>query len=136
MLVGLDAKQQRLVPENVIAIPRTQNISELVALYNEAAIVLNLSYEETFGLTTVEGFSCGTPGIVYNCTASPELITPETGRIVEEANVKGVYDAICEINNKGKVNVASNWRQRALAKYDKDKSFEKYVELYEALLSR
>ena len=61
------------LPPGIVAIPRTESVAELAALYAVADVVLNLSCEETFGLTTVEGFACGTPGIVLRATASPEL---------------------------------------------------------------
>ena len=134
VLVGLNENQCRGLPKNIIAIPRTQDISELVALYNEASIVLNLSYEETFGLTTVEGFACGTPGIVYNCTASPELITSETGIVIEAGNVEEVYQAIQTLLGKGKDSMLSDCRTRAEKMYDKNRCFEKYIDLYNRLL--
>lgn len=134
VLVGLNKQQSKNLPPNVIAIPRTQNINNLVALYNEASIVLNLSYEETFGLTTVEGLACGTPSIVYDSTASPELITPETGRIVKKGNIKGVYNAINEILTIGKLNMSEACRLRATEKYDQNKCFNSYIQLYNSLL--
>lgn len=136
VLVGLKKKQMECLPSNIIGIPSTQDARELAALYSEALAVLNLSLEETFGLTTVEGFACGTPAIVYNCTASPELITPETGRIVESGDIQGVYRAICELNTICKDSMSSACRQRALDKYDKDKCFEDYIRLYERLLMK
>ena len=134
VLVGLTEKQSRNLPVNIVPVPRTHNIQELVELYSEAEIVLNLSYEETFGLTTVEGFACGTPCIVYNCTASPELIIPETGRVVEKGDIKGVYFAIKEILVKGKKNMVAECRARAVEKYNKDKCFELYINLYNELI--
>lgn len=134
VLVGLNNKQSKNLPSNVIPIPRTENVNELVALYNEAIVVLNLSYEETFGLTTVEGLSCGTPGIVYNCTASPELINEETGRIVESGDINGVYNAITELQSIGKENMTKACRQRAVDKYNKDVCFNSYVKLYKSLI--
>ena len=135
VLIGLSEDQRKNLPKNIISIPRTQNVKELVSLYNKASIVLNLSHEETFGLTTVEGFGCGTPGIVYNCTASPELITPETGLIVEEGDVNGVKRAIDELIIRGKSSMAKACRMRAEEKYDKNKCFKEYAQLYEDLLS-
>lgn len=136
VLVGLSEKQSRRLPSSIISIPRTQNLNELVALYNEASIVLNLSYEETFGMTTVEGFACGTPSIVYNCTASPELITENTGRIVKSGDIEAVYSSIIDLLEIGKKRMTDECRKRALEKYDKNKCFEKYVDLYEMLMNR
>lgn len=134
-LVGLNEKLSQEAEKNgVIGIPRTENIGELVTLYNGASIVMNLSYEETFGLTTVEGFACGTPGIVYNATASPELVTPETGVVVEPGDINGVAKAIDEILEKGKNFYSTTCRKRAEECFDKDKKFQEYLDLYESLV--
>ena len=134
VLVGLSEEQRNNLPNNIIGLGVTQNVDELVMLYNMADIVLNLSYAETFGLTTAEGFACGTPGIVYNATASPELITSETGIVVEAGDIEGVAKAVLKILEKGKSYYSAACRKRAEEYYDKDKCFENYVELYESLI--
>lgn len=135
MLVGLKKNQVPILPKNVIAIERISDIKELVELYSTADIVLNLSYQETFGLTTIEGFACGTPGIVYNKTASPELIEGDIGYVVEAGNIEQLLSAIEVIKNKGKEYYSNNCRQRAVEFYDKNKCFEKYINLYNELLN-
>lgn len=135
VLVGLDTKKREEVFRyGIIGIARTENVEELVALYNGAAIVMNLSYEETFGLTTVEGFACGTPSIVYNATASPELVTPETGIAVEPSDIDGVARAVDEMLEKGKNFYSSACRERAETCFDKDEKFQEYLNLYERLI--
>ena len=134
VLVGLSKKQAQGLPSNIIVVPRTQNVIELVQLYTEASIVLNLSYEETFGLTTVEGYACGTPGIVYNCTASPELVSAKTGIVVEAGDIDGVNTAIKDLLNRDQEKLKKFCRQRAIEKYDKDICFNKYIDLYNRLL--
>ena len=86
-------------------------------------------------MTTVEGLSCGTPGIVYNKTASPELVTPDTGRVVEAGNISELLNAIYEIKNIGKSAFSKACRERVLTYFDKDKQFNKYIELYERLIA-
>lgn len=133
VLVGLNERLlQEAAQYGIIGIPRTDNVGELVALYNSASIVMNLSFEETFGLTTVEGFACGTPSIVYNATASPELVTPETGRIVAPGDIEGVAEAVKELLSKEKPIEAC--RKRAVDCYDKNDRYREYLELYEELL--
>ncbi len=136
ILVGLSKKQIKTLPENIVGIERTENINELVELYSLADIVLNLSYEETFGLTTIEGFACGTPGIVYNCTASPELITPNTGIIVEKGNIKEVETAIIKIQKNGKTHYSAACRERAKYLYNKNDRFQDYIDLYENITEK
>ena len=134
ILVGVDDIWKKKLPSNVITIPRTENIYELTALYSSADVVLNLSYQESFGLTTIEGFACGTPGIVYNVTASPELITGNTGIIVEPGDINGILSAIETIKRNGKEHYKEYCRKRAVECYDKNMRFEEYSVLYNNLL--
>ncbi|ADQ79110.1 glycosyl transferase group 1 [Paludibacter propionicigenes WB4] len=136
ILIGLNKKQIKALPTNIIGLQRTESISELAEFYSVADLVLNLSSEESFGLTTVEGFACGTPGIVYNCTASPELITPETGLIVEKGNLVQLVAAIEQIKIKGKAFYSENCLERAQKFYNNQKQFNEYILLYEKLLCK
>ena len=160
VLVGLTEKQnQEAAKYGIIGIPRTEKVSELVALYEGASIVMNLSYEETFGLTTVEGFACGTPSIVYNATASPELVLDspkkiehinlgeplyvgETGWIVEQGDVaavaKVISDWVIAIANDSEeeVKMRKKCRERAKRKFNKEDRFAEYLKLYNDLLAK
>ncbi len=134
VMVGVTEIQAKELPESILTIRRTESIEQLADLYSMADVVLNLSDEESFGLTTAEGFACGTPSIVYNCTASPELITPETGIVIEKGDIKALVKAINTIASKGKEHYSDNCRNRAVACYDKNKNYQQYIELYKELL--
>lgn len=136
ILVGLSSSQFEKIPTQILGLMRTESLAELSALYNAADIVLNLSYEETFGLTTVEGFACGTPGIVYNCTASPELITGETGLIVERGDFTMLLNAIDLIVERGNDFYSAACRQRALDYFRKEDRMSEYIELYDKLVNK
>lgn len=136
ILVGLNDNQLKDLPDNIIGLKRTENLDELVALYSIADIVLNLSYEETFGLTTLEGFACGTPSIVYNSTASPELITSETGIIIEKGNISDLINGIETIRLNGKDSYKLACRKRAESVYNKDNRYMDYLNLYESKLTK
>jgi glycosyltransferase involved in cell wall biosynthesis len=136
ILIGLPERLIKAMPDAILGVARTSNVQELVEYYSMADVVMNLSYQESFGLTTVEGFACGTPSIVYNATASPELVTPETGIVVEPGDIHGVLSAILKIKQKGKVAYSTACRQRAERYFDKNKNFEKYIQLYDELLKR
>jgi glycosyltransferase involved in cell wall biosynthesis len=132
VLVGVTKQQKSTLPSNMIGIERTESIQELASLYSQSYVILNLSYQETFGMTTIEGFACGTPAIVYNATASPELVTTETGIIVEPGDIKGVLFAVEEINSKGKEHYINRCRQLAIDRYNQDDRFNDYFELYKS----
>ncbi len=135
VMVGVTPEQKSHLPENIIGIERTQDVNELVNLYSSSDIVLNLSYEESFGLTTVEGFACGTPSIVYDTTASPELISPETGVVVKAGDINGIVEAINFIRKSDSEAYSKACRKRAEELYDIKKSYARYIELYESLLN-
>lgn len=135
MMIGLTNKMIDELPDNIIGIPATSNTNELVNIYSEADVVLNLSYEETFGLTTVEGMACGTPAIVYNVTASPELITTGTGAVASVGNIHEVLEHINTIKRIGSHYYSNKCRKHVVDNYNLDSCFEKYIQLYCELLN-
>jgi glycosyltransferase involved in cell wall biosynthesis len=135
VLVGLSKKQIKNLPKGIIGIERTWDRIELASLYSAADIVLNLSREETFGLTTVEGFACGTPGIVYNATASPELVNSHLGEVVELGNLNQLLSAINKILQNGKEYYSLNCRQWAVSCYNMKDKWKQYIELYDELIN-
>lgn len=136
ILVGLSDEQIKQLPEDIIGIKRTQSQAELAELYSVSDIVLSLSRAETFGLTIAEGMACGTPAVVYNTTAVPELITTGTGIVVDKVgSIDGIINAIKEIENRGKGYYSEACRKYAEENFDKDKCFAKYINLYNELLN-
>lgn len=129
MLIGTNERDRNVLPDNVIAITRANGAAELAAFYSAADVLLSLSYEETFGLTIIEAMACGTPAVVYDNTAQPELITPETGQVVANSDVEGVAKAIEKICSIGKACYSKACRARAL-EYDETESYQKYLDLY------
>ena len=133
VLVGLSPKVASKMPSGIIGIPRTQDQTELAMFYSSANIVMSLSSSETFGLTIAEGLACGTPAIVYNNTAQPELLSKETGYVVNNGDIEGLVNAVSLLAQKDKVR-SSKCRERALEFYDKDKCFNSYLKLYEDVI--
>lgn len=74
VLVGLNEKQMRTLPEKIKGIERIDKIEELVKIYSAADVFVNPSVEETFGMTVVEARACGTKAIVYSGTACEEVM--------------------------------------------------------------
>lgn len=135
VLVGVPEEIIKDLPTNIIGIKRTNNQQELAALYTRANVICSFSSAETFGLTIVEGYACGTPAVVYNNTAPPSLITPETGFVVPNKDYKEAYVAIQKIKSKGKEKYADACIRLTNEKYKKDKCFGAYISLYNELLS-
>ena len=134
IMIGVTDAQKKLLPHNIIGIERTDNQLELAEYYSMADVTLNLSYQESFGLTTIEGLACGTPAIVYNRTASPELITSETGMMVDAGDIDSLLKAVLCIKGKGKTCFSEACRRRALDNFDEHLQLRKYIQLYDELI--
>lgn len=135
VLVGLNESQMKQLPSNVIGIMRTENQQELRDLYSAADVFLNLSVEETFGLTTAEALACGTPAVVYNATACPEIVNDDTGIVVKRNDINGLIAAIDTVKEKGKGFYSSACRARAVKYFNKEERFAEYVDLYKKMMT-
>ena len=130
ILVGLSKQQITEMPNNIIGLPRTRDTNELVELYSAASIFFNASVEETFGLPTVEAMACGTPVIVYNSTALPEVVNEECGYIVEPHDLRTVVKILKDEEYK---TITKDLCMKQARKYEKHKQYKQYIELYKSL---
>ena len=117
-----------------MCIDRTENRNELTEIYSMADVFINTSLEETFGLTTAEALACGTPAIVFNSTACPEIVDEKTG-IVVSYDIDALVDAVCKIKEKGKACYSKKCRERVVNLFTKERMVSDYLELYEDVLS-
>ena len=90
------------VPQNIIPIGYINGTDELAKLYSSVDVYVHLSREDTFGKVIAEALACGTPAIVYNATACPELIGNHCGYVVDKGDLNGVMDSIEQIKRNGK----------------------------------
>ncbi len=93
-LVGVSESQITTLPQNITGVQRTNNQQELVQLYSDADIYLNLSVEETLGMTTIEALATGTPVITYDKTAVPEVVTAAVGKVVAANDIDALVNTL------------------------------------------
>ena len=96
VLVGVEEGEIKNCPPSVVCIPPTNSKKELAEIYTAADVFVNPSKEETFGLTTLEALSCGTPAVVYKDTACEE-VADKYGGIAVEQSVHAIKIAIEEL---------------------------------------
>lgn len=131
IMVGLSEKDLKSCPKQLLGMGRTENLQQLVELYSAADIVLNPSYEETFGMITAEALSCGTPVIVSNATASPELVNSTCGRIIEKGNISDLrmtVDLLLE-NTPTKEQCLNRAKM-----FNSEIVYQEYINLYHSLM--
>lgn len=117
-----------VLPPNCIHISYTENREELAILYTRAQVFLNLSEAESFGKTTAEALACGTPVIVYDRTACPELVGPSCGYVVKSLpevvrRIQMIQDGQADINQK-------LCRRYAVMNFDIKENIKRYYYIY------
>lgn len=105
VVVGVSEKQKLSLPENIISLSRTDSLDKLIQMYAAADWFFNPSVEETFGMTSIEALACGTPVIVYNKTALPEIIDESCGKIFN--NVEEVIEFFAKKADTTTISVSS-----------------------------
>ena len=124
VLVGVSEKQRNSISPKIICIERTNSPEKLAEIYSSAFVFINASQEETMGLTTVEAMACGTPVIVTNKTAVPEVVKPCGGYVLDDFSPNRVISIMNQINS-----VDLTPRVNALD-YELNAQYQKYIHLY------
>jgi putative colanic acid biosynthesis glycosyltransferase len=134
VLVGLNRKQLKDLPSNIIGLPRTESVSQLAEIYSASDLFLNLTFEDNFPTTNLESLACGTPILTYNTGGSIEAISSDTGFIVEPGDLPAVIAAIEDVRKNEKSSYTISCRDRAVKLYDEKDRYLEYIHLYESLL--
>ena len=95
-------------------------------------MLVNLSVEETFGLVVAEALACGTPAIVLDSTACPEVVDSFTG-IVIDPDCAQLFQALTEIRAKGKQHYKDSCLRRAQELFSNQTMQQQYYLLYRGL---
>ncbi len=123
VLVGLSDGQLKDLPNNVIGLPRTNDIEELAEIYSAADVFVNMTRSDTYPTVNLEAQACGCPVITYATGGAPETVGNFAGNIVPQGDVETLVRLIqttdlktlCRMNVKSMVETVTD-----------------YVELYES----
>ena len=129
VVVGVTEKQKKELPNNILAITRTNNVKELAEIYTVADVFVNPTLEDNFPTTNLEALACGTPVITFNTGGSVESIDNENGIVVYEKDLNGLKKAILKINN----NIYKLNYEIEAEIYNKVDRYKNYIELYHKL---
>lgn len=132
IIVGPNSKIENL-PDNVIALPKTENQKKLVELYSMADITLLTSLRETFSMVTAESLSCGTPVVGFKAGGPETIAIKDFGTFVEQGNV-GMLEKVIIENLEMKNKFSDRIVKAAKSKYSKEQMFNQYFNIYNNLL--
>lgn len=135
ILVG-SMNSKATLPANVISVGRTENIKQLCQYYSLVDVFINPSLQETFGKVSAEALCCGTPIIVNNATANPELVGDGCGYVVNNNNIDEYVSYIYKIAENGKSSYSKKCVAFAKENFDKETNIKEYINLYHKLINK
>ena len=100
VMVGVPEKQRKIMPENVLALPRTNNARELAEIYTAADVFFNPTYEDNYPTVNLEAQACGTPVVTYRTGGAPETITDPRSVVVDQGALDAAYKCIRQMLDK------------------------------------
>lgn len=130
VMVGVRPEQARSLPDGIIPIARTENVRRLAELYSAAEVFVNPTWQDNYPTVNLESISCGTPVVTYNTGGSVESITPATGVVVSQGDIRALRQAITMIENGGKNLYQTTCREYALSHFRKEDRYADYLRLY------
>lgn len=125
-----------------------------IKLYQNAkALLVPISWEEPFGLVSIEAMACGTPVIAFARGAVPEIVVDGvTGYIVNSSDedtrgnwlvkktgIEGLVEAIKKLNSLSETEYQQmrlNCRKRIEEKFTIEKMVDGYEKVYQRILNK
>ncbi|MDD6236540.1 MAG: glycosyltransferase [Clostridiales bacterium] len=137
LVVAGDVECPEQLPPNVTCIGYLNSQEVLASAYASADVYVHLSREDTFGKVIAEALACGTPAVVYDSTACPEIVTPGTGYVVPVGDIEGILNCCRLIKENGKDIYTRLCRASTENRFDKEKliaeTFALYAEVTETI---
>lgn len=127
VLVGTSEKTDKLLPDGILSIHRTQNQAQLAAIYSAADVFVNPTKEDTYPTVNMEAIACGTPVVTFDTGGCSETVNDITGRIVHSNSIEELLERIDEVLCSESMNtevIAS-----VAGRFDERVCFSKYIDL-------
>lgn len=133
VIVGVNEKQKKELPSNILSIIKTNNTIELAEIYSVADIFLNPTLEDNFPTTNLEALACETPIITFDTGGSGEcIIDNNCGVLIKKKDTDEIVKNIYNLSNNIKLKKLRVIRN----KYNKDNKYMEYKNIYLKLLYR
>ena len=128
VLVGTDDNVDKLLPENIISIHRTQNQTELAKICSAADVFANPTREENYPTVNMEALACGTPVVTFNTGGSPEMLDETCGAAVAKNDIDAMYNEIIRICEAKPYSMEACLKKAR--RFDMNERFKDYYDLY------
>ena len=135
VLVGLNDKQIKQLPGNIIGISRTNDVQELIEIYSAADVFVNPTLEDNYPTVNLEAQACGTYTITFDSGGTGEtIIDPSLGSICSEKDAKGMRKELDELRKARSVMDSGKKDptkiQQSLSRIDKSAFAHRMIDIY------
>ena len=131
VLVGTDEATENQLPENILAIRRTNDQQELAAIYSAADVFVNPTREDNYPTVNMEAIACGTPVLTFRTGGSPESVDPSCGSVLNTDDTDALEKEIIRVCTERPYTQEDCLRHAA--DFDKTARQEEYITLYRDL---
>lgn len=130
IIVGLNDKQMKSLPHNIIGIKKTTDMVELSMLYSFATVLFNPTYEDNYPTVNLEAIACHTPVVAYDTGGCKETIKGgKFGCIINKKDYMALFSYINKLYTKEYQIDFSD-----LSYLDANTMSKKYLNLYKKLI--
>ena len=119
------------LPENIIAIGRVENQTELAKYYAMADLCVITGLRETFSMPVAEAMCCGTPAVGFLAGGPESISLKEFSKFVEYGNIDELEKAVKEFVNMEQY--SHEISKKAIEKYNKKEMCRNYINVYEEI---
>ena len=96
VLVGLTPELRQELPDNILALPRTNSAKELAEIYTAADVFVNPTYEDNYPTVNLEARACGTLVVSYDTGGCAETLG-EGDILIPKGDVPALYKTISDL---------------------------------------
>lgn len=132
VMLGCNDKDKVDLPKNVLALSFIKDRDELKKVYSACDVFANCTREESLSLINVEAQSCGTPVVTYRNTGAQETVNNQCGFSVESGKAEEFLSAILKVKEKGRNAFSEDCHNWVIERFDRDKNYDKYINLYKS----
>ena len=115
----IERQIQKLGISSFVALRGYLPQSQIIAEFHNSHLLVLGSIVETFGMVLVEAQACGLPVIATDCGGPRDIITPETGILVQPGSAEELSKGMLKIINSYKKYNPSTIRNLTIQKFGK-----------------
>jgi glycosyltransferase involved in cell wall biosynthesis len=130
LMLGVSPSLQKQLPASIVTLPLIKEQALLAKYYSAADVFVNPTHNDTSSTVNMEALACARPIVCYRSGGAIEIIDEQTGIGVPRGDYKALLEGVLSLKGHS---MGESCRARAIQLYDKNKNFERYIELYRSL---